>query len=51
MEEIGIKLRLGDFKLLFDTLDFDGKGHVDFVKFCHMNADRYSVVDLLKMVR
>lgn len=51
MEEIGIKLRLGDFKLVFDALDFDGKGSIDFIKFCHLNADRYTLGDLLKMVR
>jgi hypothetical protein len=41
-------LRLGDFKLVFDALDFDHKGTIDFVKFCHMNADRYSLADLLR---
>lgn len=50
LEEIGIKLRLADFKLVFDALDYDNKGTVDFVKFCHMNADRYSMVDLIRLV-
>jgi hypothetical protein len=50
MEEIGIKLRLGDFKLLFEALDYDQKGTIDFPKFCHLNADRYSLVDLIRMV-
>lgn len=50
MEEIGIKLRLIDFKLIFDALDFDQKGHIDFIKFCHLNADRYSLIDLIRMV-
>lgn len=50
LEEIGIKMRLGDFKLVFDALDFDNKGTIDFVKFCHMNADRYSILDLIRLV-
>ncbi len=49
-EEMGIKLQLSDFKLIFDALDYDGRGHVDFNKFCYLNADRYSIVDLQKRV-
>lgn len=51
LEEMGIKLKLTDFKLVFDALDFDGRGHIDFTKFCYINADRYSITDLLKRVR
>ena len=51
LEDIGIKLRLNDFKLVFNSLDFDQKGVVDFEKFCHLNIDRYSLIDLLKKVR
>jgi len=50
LEEIGIKLRLGDFKLIFDALDYDCKSHIDFRKFCHLNADRYTLIDLIRMV-
>ena len=50
LEEIGIKLRLNDFKLVFDSLDYDQKGVVDFDKFCHLNIDRYSIMDLLRKV-
>ena len=45
-EEMGIRLKLADFKLIFDALDFDSRGHVDFTKFCFLNADRYSLSDL-----
>jgi|LauGreDrversion4_2_1035121.scaffolds.fasta_scaffold194282_3 Ca2+-binding EF-hand superfamily protein len=51
LEDIGIKLRLNDFKLIFNSLDFDSKGVVDFDKFCHLNIDRYSLIDLIKKVR
>lgn len=50
LEDIGIKLRLNDFKLIFSSLDYDSKGVVDFEKFCHVNVDRYSLIDLLKKV-
>lgn len=50
LEDIGIKLRLNDFKLIFSSLDYDCKGVVDFEKFCHVNVDRYSLIDLLKKV-
>jgi Ca2+-binding EF-hand superfamily protein len=51
LEEMGIKLKLTDFKLIFDALDYDGRGHIDFTKFCYLNADRYSITDLQKRVR
>ena len=50
-EEMGIKLRLNDFKMLFDVLDYDNRGTIDFSKFCHLNADRYTLIDLSRMVR
>ena len=50
LEEIGIKLKLSDFKILFDALDYDKKGSIDFSKFCHLNHDRYSLIDLMRMV-
>jgi Ca2+-binding EF-hand superfamily protein len=50
-EEMGIHLKLADFKLIFDALDYDSRGHVDFNKFCFLNADRYSITDLQKRVR
>ena len=50
LETLGIKLRLNDFKLIFDALDFDSKGTIDFSKFTYLNSDRFSVNDLLKRV-
>jgi hypothetical protein len=49
-EEMGIKLKLADFKMIFDALDYDSRGSVDFNKFCFLNADRYCLSDLQKRV-
>ena len=49
-EEMGIRLKIDDFKMIFDALDYDGRGQVDFNKFCYLNADRYSLTDLQKRV-
>ena len=50
-EEMGIRLKLADFKMIFDALDYDSRGQIDFNKFCYLNADRYSLTDLQKRVR
>ena len=46
---MGVKLRLEDFKNIFDVLDYDNRGTIDFSKFCHLNADRYTLIDLTRM--
>jgi Ca2+-binding EF-hand superfamily protein len=48
---MGIRLKLADFKMIFDALDYDSRGQIDFNKFCYLNADRYSLTDLQKRVR
>lgn len=40
-EFIGITMALEDFKLIFNTLDFDQAGEIDFLKFCLINTDKY----------
>jgi Ca2+-binding EF-hand superfamily protein len=40
LENIGIRLKLEDFKLLFEALDFNQNGLIDFQKFCFLNTDR-----------
>jgi|LauGreDrversion4_2_1035121.scaffolds.fasta_scaffold82307_2 Ca2+-binding EF-hand superfamily protein len=50
-EEMGIRLKLADFKMIFDALDFDSRGQIDFNKFSFLNADRFSLSDLQKRVR
>ena len=40
MENIGIRLELEDFKNIFETIDYDHNGEIDFNEFCLLNADR-----------
>ena len=37
MEGIGVKLKLADYRLLFETLDYDDEGEIGFNKFCLLN--------------
>ena len=37
MDFMGIKLGLDDFKGMFEMLDVDGTGELDFPKFCKIN--------------
>lgn len=50
LEEMGICLKVTDFKMIFDALDYDSRGSIDFNKFCFLNTDRYSLLDLQKRV-
>ena len=36
----GINLTIQDFKYVYDTIDYDQTGEVDFKKFCLMNVDK-----------
>lgn len=40
MESIGVKLRIDDYRLIFDAVDYNGEGEIDFTKFCYFNTDR-----------
>lgn len=40
MEGIGVTLKLSDYRLIFDTIDYDGGAEIDFSKFCLLNTDR-----------
>lgn len=40
MEGIGVTLKLSDYRLIFDTIDYDGEAEIDFSKFCLLNTDR-----------
>ncbi len=40
LENIGIRLPLEDFKLMFDALDYNNEGEIGFNNFCMLNADR-----------
>lgn len=37
LENIGIKFLLNDYRLVFETIDYDNKGVIDFYKFCLIN--------------
>ena len=40
MEGIGMKLKMQDYRLLFDALDYDNEGEIGFIKFCLLNTDK-----------
>jgi Ca2+-binding EF-hand superfamily protein len=40
LENIGIRLALEDFKILFEILDYNKTGEIGFNKFCLLNTDR-----------
>jgi Ca2+-binding EF-hand superfamily protein len=48
LEGIGIRLKLEDCRLIFETLDFNNQGDIDFSKFCLLNTDRK--IDWAKIV-
>ena len=37
---IGVNLNLSDYRLIFETIDFDKAGEVDFYKFCLLDSDK-----------
>ena len=46
-------MSLDDFKLIFNTLDYDNNGDIDFLKFCLINTDKhkdiYRAIEKLKL--
>lgn len=40
MEGIGVKLKLTDYRLIFDAVDYNSEGEIGFSKFCLLNNDR-----------
>lgn len=40
---MGINLNLIDFKLLFDKIDFDSEGQIDYFKFCLLDYDKEQI--------
>ena len=39
-EFCGIRLSVHDFKLVYETIDYDNNEGIDFDKFCFLNSDR-----------
>ena len=48
MYEMGLNLTLPDFRVLFEAIDFDNEGQIDFFKFCLLNYDKAELRDKLK---
>ena len=48
MESIGVKLKLEDYRRMFESLDYNNEGEIDFTKFCFLNTDKK--VDLKELV-
>ena len=48
MESIGVKLRMDDYRKIFDEIDYDKEGEIGFSKFCLLNTDRR--IDIKKLV-
>ncbi len=47
LEDLGVRMRLGDFKLLFDFIDYDRSGEIDFSKFILMDVkNKKKLLDL-----
>jgi hypothetical protein len=40
MNLMGINLNLNDYKLLFDKIDFNSEGQIDYFKFCLLDYDK-----------
>ena len=45
--EIGIQLNLPDYRLIFDKIDYDQAGEVDFFKFCLLDYDKAALREKL----
>jgi Ca2+-binding EF-hand superfamily protein len=43
MQEMGIALTLPDYRLIFDKIDFDNEGEIDYFKFCLLDYDKEGI--------
>ena len=50
MYEMGINLTLPDFRLLFEKIDFDNEGEIDYFKFCLLDFDKNAIREKLQEV-
>ena len=48
MESIGVKLKIDDYRKMFEAVDYNNEGEIDFTKFCLLNTDRK--IDLKELV-
>jgi len=47
MYEMGINLTLPDFHLLFEKIDYDNEGEIDYFKFCLLDYDKVELREKL----
>lgn len=47
MDEIGFHISLSDYRLLFDQIDFDEAGDIDYFKFCLLDYDKVELRERL----
>lgn len=43
MDEMGFQISLSDYRLLFDQIDFDQAGEMDYFKFCLLDFDKHEL--------
>lgn len=48
MNEMGICLTMPDFRLLFEKIDFDNEGEIDYFKFCLLDFEKNEMREKLK---
>jgi Ca2+-binding EF-hand superfamily protein len=48
MYEMGINLTLPDFRLIFEKIDFDNSGEIDYFKFCLLDYDKVELREKLQ---
>ena len=48
MYEMGINLTLPDFRLLFEKIDYDNEGEIDYFKFCLLDYDKVELREKLQ---
>ena len=47
MDEIGFSISLSDYRILFDQMDYDQSGEIDYFKFCLLDYDKASMREKL----
>lgn len=48
MNEMGVHLSVIDFRLVFEKIDFNNEGSIDYFKFCLLDCDQESTRETLK---
>jgi len=48
LNEMGINLTLPDFRLIFEKIDYDNEGLIDYFKFCLLDYDKVELREKLQ---